>query len=255
MFMKVKVISKKGDKMVFVLDGATPALANALRRIMVSEVPTLSVEWLDMHDNNSILYDEMIAHRMGLIPLRFDMKRMNFTADCKCSGKGCNLCQAVFALDKEGPCIVHTSDLKSSNREVKPTSPNFPIVELLKGQKVRFEAVARLGIGLNHAKWQAGNVGYQYYPEQKEAGDARAVKLCPKDALKAAGNKAKLAYPEKCDLCEACFEAGMKVEGSPNKIIFQVESVSGLEPAEIVSKAVEVLSGKAQEFKKLTAKI
>lgn len=253
--MKVRVISKKGEKMAFVLDGASPAFANALRRIMVSEVPTLAVEWLDMHDNNSILYDEMIAHRMGMIPLKFDPKKMNFTEDCKCGGSGCNLCQVVFALDKEGPCVVHSGDLKSSNREVKATSPDFPIVELLKGQRVKFEAVARLGIGLNHAKWQAANVGYQYYPEQKEAGDSKAVKLCPKDALRSAGNKAKLAYPEKCDLCEACFEAGMRIEGNPSKLLFQVESVSGLEPKDIVSKAIEILSNKAQEFKKLTAKI
>ena len=129
--MKIKILEKKGDKLTFQLDNATPGFANALRRIMITEVPNLAVEWADIHDNNSILFDEVIASRLGLIPLKFDPTKFVSNEECKCGGKGCPLCQVVLALDKDGPGIAYSGDLKSSNKDVKPISPNFPIVELL----------------------------------------------------------------------------------------------------------------------------
>lgn len=254
--MKIKVTRKKGDFLEFVLEGATPAFANALRRIMMSEVPTLAVEWVDVEDNSTALFDEVLSHRMGMIPLVFDPDKMNLPDECKCGGKGCPLCQAVFALEKTGPGIAYSGDMKSSNRAVKPTDPRFPIAELIKGNRVKLNAVARMGRGKDHARWQAANVGYQYYPEMAEASSTKgAVKLCPKGALKARGNKVVLADPMKCDLCESCFKAGMKITGNPEKFIFRVESVSGLSPERIVSKAAEILMGKGDELKGLASKI
>ena len=253
--MKAKIISKKGDKLVFVLDEASPAFANALRRVMISEVPTLAVDYIDIRENSSIIFDEMLAHRMGMIPLVFDPKKFNFTEDCKCGGKGCPLCMVVFAINKTGPCTVYSGDMKSSNREVKPTDPRFPIVQLLKGQQLVVEAVAKMGIGKQHARWQAANVGYQYYPELVKGGDAKAVKLCPTGALKLKGKSVSLADPVKCNLCQSCFQAGTEIKGNEKKFIFRVESVSGLKPGDIVSKAAEIISNKAEEFKSGAAKV
>ena len=254
--MKIKVVRKKGDFLEFVLEGATPAFANAMRRIMVSEVPTLSVDWVDFEENSSAVFDETVAHRLGMIPLVFDQDKMNLPEDCKCGGKGCPLCQAVFVLEKSGPAVVHSGDMKSSNRAVKPTDPRFPIVELLKGHRIKLSAVARIGVGRDHAKWQAANVGYQYYPEMVTAStEKKAVKLCPRGALKARGNKVVLADPLKCDLCESCFKAGMRIKGNNTKFIFRVESVSGLSPDRIVSKAADILMGKGDELKKLASKL
>ena len=252
--MKIKILRRKDPHLEFVIEGVTPAFVNALRRIMISEVPTLAVDWADIENNNSVIFDEMLTHRLGMLPLVFDPKKLNFTDDCKCDGKGCVLCQAVLVMDKAGPCIVHSGDLKSSNREVRPTDPRFILVELLKGQHVKLSAVARLGRGKQHAKWQAANASYQYYPELKEA-KANSLPKCPKGCLKKVGSKVTLKDPAKCDLCDSCAEAGVKVVGNPNKFIFRVESVSGLKPAYIVSKAVEVLSGKADEFKKNLGKL
>ncbi len=246
--MKIKILRKKDPHLEFMIEGVTPAFVNALRRIMVSEVPTLAVEWADIEENNSVIFDEMLAHRLGMLPLVFDPKKLNFTENCKCDGKGCALCQAVLVLEKEGPCVVHSGDLKSSNREVKPTDPRFPLVELLKGQSVKLSAVARLGTGRQHAKWQAANASYQYYPELKES-KATGAPRCPRDCLKKVGSKVSFKDPTKCDLCGACAEAGVKIVGNPNKFIFRVESVSGLKPEYIVSKAVEILAGKASELK------
>jgi DNA-directed RNA polymerase subunit D len=259
--MKVKILEKKGERIMFLLEGSSPAFANALRRVIISEVPVLAVEWVDIHDNNSILFDEVIATRLGLIPLKFDPSKFNSADECKCGGKGCPLCQVVFALEKTGPGTAYSGDLKSSNREVKPTSPNFPIAELMKNHNIKFEAVAHLGIGKKHARFQAANAAYQYYPEAivKDVAKAKkAVKDCPAGILALKGSKVVITDPAKCDLCRACADAsdgGLEIKGDPTRFIFRVESISGLDPSYIITKAAEILGSKAEAFRKELAKL
>ena len=252
--MKVKILSKKADKLSFLLEDSTPAFANALRRVMVSEVPTLAVEWVDFHDNTSALFDEIVAHRIGLLPIKFNPDKFNFNTKCTCKDKGCPSCQVVFVLNKEGPCTVYSGDMKSSNANVKVTDPGFVIVELLKGQKLKFEAVAHLGIGKEHMKHQAANVGYQYYPEIAAHGKnwKKFASSCPKNLITGTATP-KMSDPIQCDICRACEEASsgeLKVTGNEKTFIFNVESVSGLSPAEIIISTAEILGDKATEFKK-----
>ncbi|MFH1445409.1 MAG: DNA-directed RNA polymerase subunit D [Nanoarchaeota archaeon] len=257
--MKTKILSKKGDHLSFLLEDTTPAFANALRRIMISEVPTMAVEWVDFQDNSSALFDEIVAHRLGMLPIKFNSDKFNFTEDCKCKGKGCPLCQVVFSGNKEGPGIIYSGDMKSSNSSVKITDPNFPIVELLKGQKIKFNAVARLGIGKNHIKHQAANAAYRYYPEIVAEGKdwKKFVSSCHRDLIKA-GTQPKLSDPVKCNLCRSCEEISngeLRIIGNENAFIFNIESVSGLTPADIVITASNILGNKTSEFKKLVAKL
>jgi DNA-directed RNA polymerase subunit D len=258
--MKLTLSGKKGDVLTFVLQGTTPAFANALRRIMISEVPTLAIDTVEFHENNSMIFDEMVAHRLGLIPLSFPPEKLNFKGACKCGGKGCPLCEVVFALEKTGPCTVYSSDMKSSNKEVKPVSPDFPIVELLKGQSIKFEATAIMGTGKQHAKWQAANASYQYYPEivvKNQADAKKCLKNCPKDLIDTKGSKIVIADPEKCDICLACVEGceGVEIKADPSKLIFRVESISGLKPDYIITKAGEILEEKAEDFRKELKKL
>ena len=253
--MKIKIISKKGEKLRFLLEGTTPAFANSLRRIMIAEVPTLAIDVIDFNDNSSALFDEVIAHRLGMIPLDFDLSKFNFTEFCKCGGKGCPACQVFFALEKTGPAMVYAGDLKSTNRDVKPVSPDFPIVKLLENQHVKLGAIAKLGKGKEHAKWQAANVSYQYLPtiEIKHAKDLKKIeKACPKGVLGIRNGKLVLIDPFNCDECKLCEEVSDKaieLKGDPEKILFTVESISGLDPADIVKESVKILQEKAQEFR------
>jgi DNA-directed RNA polymerase subunit D len=254
--LKVKIIEKNEEKLKFILEDSDAAFANTLRRIMITEIPNLAIDIVEFYDNTSALFDEVIAHRLGLIPLVFDPTKFNFTEECKCGGKGCSLCQVFFALEKTGPCTVYSSDLKSSDKNVKPTSPDFPIVKLLKDQKIKLEAIARLGRGKEHAKFQAANASYSYLPllevSSKAEGLEKIMKACPKGVLEIKNKKLVLADPYKCDLCKVCEEVSegeVKIKGDETKFVFNVETISGLEPVYIVEKAIEILEEKAKEFK------
>ncbi len=153
--VSIKTLEKTEKKIKFLLD-ADIGFANALRRVMMNEVPVLAVETVIFEDNNSGLFDEVVAHRLGLIPLKFDIRTMNMKKDCKCDGKGCSRCQVRLVLEKSGLCTVMSSDIVSDIEVEK----NIPIVELLEGQHIKLEAIAELGLGIDHTKYQSAIVGY-----------------------------------------------------------------------------------------------
>jgi DNA-directed RNA polymerase subunit D len=159
--MKVEILEKSDESVKFVIEGIGDGFANALRRTMMMEIPTLAIEWVDFVKNDSVLNDEIIAHRLGLIPLTFKMGKYNLPEECRCKGKGCSLCQIKFSLKKKGPGMVYSNDLNSKAADVKPLYDNIPIVELFDEEELELEAVARLGFGKVHAKWQGAIVGYK----------------------------------------------------------------------------------------------
>ncbi len=167
--MEVKVVRKDDLEVEFLLEGVSPAFANALRRVMLSEIPTMAIEWVDFIKNDSVLPDEIIAHRLGLVPLTFKPDSYRLPKECECGGKGCSRCQVKLTLEKKGPCMVYSGDLKSEAEDVKPRFEKIPIVELFEGEELKLEATAQLGTGREHAKWQGAVVGYRNLP--KEGGE------------------------------------------------------------------------------------
>ena len=118
--MKIDVVTLKPKKAVLKIDGAELYLVNSLRRIMLSELPTLAIEDVVIYDNTSALFDEIIAHRLGLIPIPTDLSLLNFRDECTCNGKGCPNCTVRYTLSKEGKgegkTTVYSSDLKPAEK-------------------------------------------------------------------------------------------------------------------------------------------
>lgn len=254
--MEVKILEKNDEKMKFIVEDINSALAGELRRIMMIEIPTLAVESVDFHKNDSVLWDEIIANRLGLIPLEFNTKFYNFKSDCKCGGKGCTHCQVTLTLKKKGPCIVHSGDLVPSDKKVKPVYDKIPITELTKDQELEFEATAELGLGKNHTKWQASVVGYRAIPKitiGKGGNSKEYVERCPRNVFKFEKKKLKVKRPLECNICLQCIElsnGAIKVESDESDYLFNVESTSGVKPEKIVLTSFDILSNKLDEFSK-----
>jgi len=249
----------------FTLSGASPAFANAMRRAMIGEVPTLAIEDVRIYDNTSALFDEMLAHRIGLIPIRTDLTTYTTKDTCSCGGAGCPGCTATYTLSVEGPRMVTSSDLIPQDPGAAPVYDNIPIVKLTKGQKLVIEARAILNTGRAHAKWQPTLVcGYKNHPVITigAACDAcgMCVDECPREILVVKGKNVQVAegkLPDcsMCKLCErACLASGIgdepaiRITAEPDRFIFVVESDGSLPAKEIMNRALLFIREQADEL-------
>jgi DNA-directed RNA polymerase subunit D len=167
----LKVIEKQDDKITIKFNNVPRQYVNALRRLSISEVPTFAIDDVVILENSSVMHDEAVAHRLGLIPLRTDLKKFNLPNNCDCkSALGCTNCRVLLQLDaeaKDKTKIITTSELISEDEFVKPVNQDIPIITLAPGQKIKFEAYARLGLGKDHAKWQAATISVVKYDEDE----------------------------------------------------------------------------------------
>lgn len=251
--------SKDETKMRFMLKGVSTAYANSLRRIMINKVPTLAIEEIEFRKNSSALYDENIAHRLGLIPLETDLDSYVLPSKCKCEGKGCAQCQLKLTLKAKGPCMVYASDIKSKDPKVKPVYSKMPVVKLLKSQEIELSATAVMGVGKEHIKWAPGLVYYRHpvnisVHKNSFDGAENVAKQCPAGIFNFKNEKLSVNKDnvEKCIFCGACTDLSknneVTVEADKGSFMFFVESWGQLKCKEIVKEAVKVFNETLEEF-------
>ncbi len=146
--MKLEVLNEEDGVLEAQLSQANEAVANALRRTMMSSVPTLAIKELHINQNQSGLFDEVLANRMGQIPWKIPQ---NVDEDDT----------VHIAVQQEGETTVHAEDIKADNDEAEPVNPDTVIVDLKESQELTLEGEAVLGTGKDHAKHQGGTIGYQ----------------------------------------------------------------------------------------------
>ncbi len=251
--------NKKTGTVTFLLKGSTPAFANALRRTMIESVPTMAIQDVEFKDNSSVLYDEIIAHRLGLIPLSTDLKGYNLPSACKCSGEGCARCSVKLTLKAKGPGIVYASDIKSKDPKIKPVQPDTPIAKLLKGQELELEATAVLGQGKEHVKWSPCLAWYVYEPIITVNNDSPKLaecksKLPPQIFDKNGKIDKKLITGQLVDACEGVCPEAIKIEHNNENLLFSIEPWGQLEPKEIAQKAADLLLESLNEFEEKLGK-
>jgi len=264
--VEIKIIEKNDLTARLIVDGADTAFLNSLRRIILAEVPSMAIDEILVVENSSMLHDEILAHRLGLIPLSTDLNSYNLPEECPCKSElGCNLCRVSLTLDveaKDNVKTVYSGDLTSENPNIRPVSDKVPIVKLAPDQKIRLEAYARLGKGEKHAKWQPVSVcAYRHFPKVKideKLCDScgKCVDVCPKRVLTIteAGKRLELRNMIDCTVCKDCVDvcpsSPPAVEVSWDKDIFvlDVESTGALPVERILFEALKALDKKAESF-------
>ena len=159
--MSLEVINQNENKISIRLKGIPIQYANALRRICLNGVPIFAIDTIEVLENTSIMPDEAIAHRLGLIPLKTDSKDIVISEEATDESDS----RVMLTLDSEENDLedksetrtVFSNELKGEDSGVKPISDKIPIVTLAPGQKIKFQAYARLGRGTEHAKWNSAN--------------------------------------------------------------------------------------------------
>ncbi|MHA1596707.1 MAG: DNA-directed RNA polymerase subunit D [Candidatus Asgardarchaeia archaeon] len=255
--MDVRIVDKDDFNITFIVTETDAAFVNALRRIMMAEVPIYAIEDVVIVENQSAFFDEIVAHRLGLIPLKMDVENYDYRQYYENPEEF----QVVFTLEKEasdGPITVYSGDLESEDPSIKPVYDNIPILKLGTGNRIVVEAYARLGIGKEHAKWQpVSSASYKYMPRiiiNRDKCDLckRCVEACPRNILEVRDDALIIKNLLECNLCRSCEEVcekdAIKVEWDKNQFIFKLESTGSLPPEKIVETASLILKDKAEKL-------
>jgi len=239
MSCKLTIKEVKGNYLEFQLENVSRHFANALRRAMIAEVPTLAIDNLRVYQNTSPLPDEYIAHRLGLIP--FDSsaeKHFCFYDQCSCAG-GCEKCTVLFKIDvkctEDVPILVTADDLvrlpcedmdmASHHDNVHPAfiptenNATAPVViaKLSKGQSLQLVVEVKKSIGRVHAKWapvcisayhQIADIKFDPHKMRDIGNDQKAeiVDSCPCGVLSLnhSNGEIEIENIEKCSFCNSC---------------------------------------------------
>ena len=236
----MKLINKKDNQITFTAE-VEESLANAIRRYM-NQIPVLAVDEVEISKNDSPLYDETVAHRIGLIPIETDkLVNEKTTSKLKLNAK------------KEG--MVYSGELKGDARIVYA---GMPITTLNKGQELNIVAMVKAGKGTDHSKFSPGLMFYRNVVDVKLEKDCpkEVVDICPKKVFDFKDNKIVVKDSSACDMCEACVEVCRRhkkdsVKLAPTKeLVITLESFGQLDVEEIFKKSVEILKKDLAEVSK-----
>lgn len=253
--MEIRALEKGKDFLKFMLNNSTPSYANTLRRLIINRTPTIAIEDVEIKTNNSALYDEVLAHRLGLLPLKTDLSSYNEKSKCNCKGEGCAQCEVKLTLKAQGPGTIYASELKSQDPKIVPVYPEMPIVKLQKEQEIELVATGVVGMGKDHNKWAPGHVWYTYKPSftiNQSSPKFEEVKdrFPPQIFKNGKIDKNLINTPELVDACEGVCDEVLKVEYDDKSFIFHVESWGQLTPKDMVKEAIEVFNGMIDDFAK-----
>jgi len=186
--VKVKILNETEERLQLLLSGTDRSFANAVRRSLISDTPKMAIDSVrfqlgtdeqddEIWETTGPVPDEMVAHRLAMIPVPTDFDKFHFQEECpNCkdlveSDRGCVECQMVFAckvFGQEGGRWVTAGDmmhLGEKSLEIPERFASIPITKLLKGQMIEFYATAVMGRGRDHTKWSPV-CGVSFHPRK-----------------------------------------------------------------------------------------
>jgi len=305
--MEIEVLSQDEMSMKLLIRGTNPAFVNTLRRVLLADIPKMAIDRVEFtmgsirnpggedkeYESKTPLFDEIIAHRLGMVPIPTDLELFGYRDDCTCEGVGCPNCELMYSLWKVGPCTVYSGDLELTEADEKFAIREkliplvnlnekqglvlyatailgtglIPLVNLNEKQGLVLYATAILGTGIAHAKWQAAHaIGYRNYPTieiDQKACDlcGECVEACPRSLLVVDKKKIETVdgYHTRCNLCNSCEEVcepkAIKVVADSSTFIFQFETDGALTAKEALLQAIRVAGEKFAVFRKALADI
>jgi len=237
----VEFIESEDRKARFLVRGLTPALANGIRRAMIADVPTFSIDTVRFTENSSVMFDEMIALRLGLVPLTTPLDDFEIGDT------------VTVALDVEGPATAYSGDIETSDALVAPADENVPIIELKEGQRLEFEADAVLDRGKEHAKHQGGvSVGFRHLQAVEVVDDIGEFDdqepQILRGVIETPDGEVVLTDEFDNDLTNRYPGKELEVTDVPGAYVFHVETDGSLSVDELVLRAAEELGSRADEL-------
>ncbi|WP_433628103.1 DNA-directed RNA polymerase subunit D [Halomicrococcus sp. NG-SE-24] len=231
----------RGDREArFLVRNVSPAFANGIRRAIIADVPTMAIDTIRVIENSSVMFDEQIGLRLGLVPLTTPVGEFE---------EGDTV---TLSLDVSGPGTAFSGDLISSDEMVQPADDNVPIIDLKDDQRLELEADAVLSTGKDHAKHQGGiAVGYRHLQRVEVVGDREEYEEEQTQILRGViEDDGELVPTEEFDHDLTNRYPGKEVEvhDVPSAFVFDVETDGSLSIEDLVLEAVDTIEARADEL-------
>jgi len=234
----------------FILRNVDLAFANSLRRVMLAEIPTMAIDLVEVESNTSVLPDEFLAHRLGLIPLSStNIDDVKYSRDCDCD-QYCEFCSVVLTLRAKctGDEImrVYSRDLEVEGGRpneyvgnpviLDPEQKGVIIAKLRKGQEIKLRCIVKKGIAKEHAKWApTAAIGFEYDPNN----NLRHLDYWYEEDAKAEWPVSKNGVLED-DPDDKPFD----YDAEPDRFYFNVETVGTIDAETCFQQGIRVLQQK-----------
>lgn len=227
------IVTKTPEKMIIRTD-MNYSLLNAIRR-SVEEIPTLAIDEVEIFKNGSALYDEVLAHRIGLVPLRNE-------------GKISSKSTGTLSLKKIGPGTVYSGDFKG---DLKVVYDSIPLTILEKDHDLELTAYASIGTGIDHAKHVPGLVYYRNLFEVK-SGNVKIDSIVQESLGLIKSEKKGNKWI--CDLNDSQVDEIKKLDkeyiSDSSEFLLFIESFGILDADKIFTMAIETLQNNLESFQK-----
>jgi len=286
---QIKIVKHQGTFLEFDMVGCDPSVANAVRRLLISDVPTMAIEKVHIYQNTSIMQDEVLAHRLGLIPLKADPRLFNWkSAGAEDEGTEEDTLEYTLNIrckrnpdsSREGadPYIDHhvytkhikwvpKGSQKDMIEDAGPVEDDILVNKLRPGHEMDVKLYAVKGIGRDHAKFSpVATAFYRLLPEitiTRNVFDQAALRLqrCfspgvmelePTDD----GRKKAVVVDARNDACSRNvyryddLKDCVELGKKKDHYIFNIESTGALSPIDLVPMALDVLIEKCDIFLK-----
>ncbi len=253
---EVEFVERTEREAKFLVRPITPAFANGIRRAMIADIPTFSVDTVRFIENSSVMFDEQLGLRLGLVPLSTPVGEFEIGDE------------VTLSLDVKGPETAYSGDIVSSDPMVQPADDNIPIIDLKEDQRLELEAEAILDTGRAHAKHQGGvAVGYRHLQTVEVVGDKGEFEDDDPQILRGVIEEQEAEYAEPVDgevptdgdlvatdgfdndLSKRYPGKELEVHDVDDAFVFDVETDGSFSVDELVDAAAGSLETRANELK------
>ncbi|KAK3315360.1 DNA-directed RNA polymerase [Apodospora peruviana] len=247
----IKISQADSVRVKFELSNADISFANSLRRVMLAEIPTIAIDLVEIEENSTVLADEFIAHRLGLIPLNAEgVEHLLYSRDCDCD-EYCEHCSVKLTLHAkcttEENMKVFARDLIPSGDRINqvlgspvisdPDGQGSLLMKLRQGQEIKLECIAKKGIAKEHSKWApSAAIGFEYDPHNK----LHHLDMWYEKDVKSEWPPSEYAHLEEPPREDEPFN----YDAVPSHFYFNVETAGNLPPDVIIAEGINVLQKK-----------
>lgn len=248
--MDIKKVYDEKDIVKYLIKGTNYTFLNTLRRTIMTTVPCLAIDEIQIYNNDSITFDEMLANRLGLLPIKTDVTSYKKGDKVK------------LVLEKVGPCIVTSKDIKCTDPKIEILDKKIIITKLGKEESLKLEMTALMNTGSQNVRFQPAIVSYNQISEidNNTVKDAKKIiDEMPKGSVELKAGKLFFIDPynikNQNQHLDILRKNGVSVEYSEIDYILTLELTGQLTAKEVLDSAVNSMNEKLEELEEAVKKL